>query len=715
MKDENNLNNNQGENNSVNTQVDDISIPILKTVEEPTQVIPTINNMENTNTIVFNDVVSTQNNADIMNSTIVNEQTNVISETNNSVISNSEVILESSLDNGASSIPVQDINNNDIPQIVNPTLESTMSSVQNINATSNIVGINSDVQLNVANSEEFVNSNNTEINQINNNLNVNTTMDSVNVNIQNNITGVPKKEKKKINKNLLIICSIVLGVLIFGIVLFLVLFGNSEKNNTNDIASLPTAFFISNKDNNYALFDVDGNRLTDFKFKGNSYIKNGSAKVEDNDGNYGIIASNGKMIVDFGKYEDIDQHDTLYEATDKEGNDYLLNSKGKVIMSLEDANLKTFITDSKYYYYILETDKEYMILNYNGEVITKFNIVEDAEEPGLSNEDPYIVVFYHDTNYLINLETNKLVTSYKENKLFCINDLSEDNNEILFNYCVGMFETKENNYFKYMKDNKIVFELNNSECSSLTFDDGNNILCHKDYDSFILDKTSGEEKFVVNDYLKQVAYIDSENYMLDNDETDKLDIYVDGKLKTSIDGIMQLREYVYQELYLVEYHKALLGNNEYRFYKKDGTLLNEEVYERADGFDKFGRAVVSKDFTNHFLIDINGNKVSNEYSSIIETYYEYYYARDKEGNETLIDLNGKELYSGEDIYLYNHKGTMYARIKKDEKYSLYNLDTNKLILTTDKTFEIYDVDYIQISNGESIKYYTFEGKMFYED
>ena len=384
-------------------------------------------------------------------------------------------------------------------------------------------------------------------------------------------------------------------------------------------------------------------------------------------------------------------------------------------MSLEDADLETFITDSDYYYYLLETDTEYTVLDYNGDTITKFNIVEDAEDPGLSSEDPYIVVFYNDTNYLINLETNKVETTFKENKLFCINDLSEDNNEILFNYCVGMFETKDVEHFKYMKDNKIVFELNNSECSSLTFDDGNNILCHKDSDSFILDKTNGSEKFNTNDYLKEVSYIDDKNYMVETDDFDKLDIYVDGTLKTSIEGYMRSREYVHQELYLVENHKALLGNDEYRFYKKDGTLLNDEVYSRAEGFDKFGRAVVSKETGDYYLIDTSGTKISNEYSSVRGTYYEYYSASDKDNNEILLDLNGKELLTGEYIYLYEHRGTMYAKVTKDEKYSLYNLDTNKLLFTEDKNFEIYNVDYIQVSYGESIKYYTFEGKMFYED
>ena len=50
-----------------------------------------------------------------------------------------------------------------------------------------------------------------------------------------------------------------------------------------------------------------------------------------------------------------------------------------------------------------------------------------------------------------------------------------------------------------------------------------------------------------------------------------------------------------------EEHRKL---HEYRFYKKDGTLLNDEVYSRAEGFDKFGRAVVSKETGDYYLIDI---------------------------------------------------------------------------------------------------------------
>ena len=176
-------------------------------------------------------------------------------------------------------------------------------------------------------------------------------------------------------------------------------FKGSNEENVN-IKSV-TTFFLSNEESKYALFNEDGERLTDFVYTSPSSFVNGTAEVSQDD-KIGIINSNGKMTVDFGKYESITSKNGVYEVRDKNSKSYLINGDGKVLYNLEDASLHTY-TDSDSYSVLEDRNaKKYYVLGSNGEELESFDITSN-EEVSTNAEDNFVSIFYNGKNYIFDL------------------------------------------------------------------------------------------------------------------------------------------------------------------------------------------------------------------------------------------------------------------------------------------------------------------------
>ena len=157
-----------------------------------------------------------------------------------------------------------------------------------------------------------------------------------------------------INKQLklLLIFLVSAGVIAISSGLIIMVFNGFNSKNSSQ--KYETTFFLKNAENQYALFNEDGERLTDFIYTSHSDFINGTAEVTLND-EVGIINSKGKMTVDFGTYESITSKNGVYEARDKNSKSYIINGKGKVLYNLEDAVLHTYINSD--YYSVLEDRK----------------------------------------------------------------------------------------------------------------------------------------------------------------------------------------------------------------------------------------------------------------------------------------------------------------------------------------------------------------------
>lgn len=511
------------------------------------------------------------------------------------------------------------------------------------------------------------------------------------------------------NKNFkkIIIGLIALIVVIVAVIIIVNLCKKDKKSDINDIVK-SESFFIEDKDGNYALFNEDGKQLTEFVFDDvDTNIVNGATKVKNSDGDYGILSENGKMIADFGTYTYINHTGALFKVTDKQYKSYLLNASGKQIGSKESIDVDVY--DSENLFIIVEDDKGYNVLNYNGENILTLEKVSSVDKPTSSSKGNYLLIFYNKTNYVINLLKGELLLSFEDDENYCITNVNENNEgNLILNSC--SYSSNKDHEYKLIKDGKIIYETTNS----LTYDGGDNVILSTSDGKVLLDE-KGKEKLNISN----IAYHDYDSYAKYTDGSfDGVDIYDKGVIVKHIDcRRIDKTDYMSEGIYILDtYYSRSCGTTSgtYEYYKADGTLLNGEQYSKAEKFDENHLARVSKDKKSYYLINTKGEKVTNDYNSIGINNGEYYIAAKNDSTKVIINTKGEELISGDSIEFSTYSDKKFALIEKDKKYIVYNLDNKKEIITLESEPNLKE-HYIVTSQDGNKQYYSYNnGKMFYE-
>jgi len=533
--------------------------------------------------------------------------------------------------------------------------------------------------------------------------------------VQNNL----KTNNKKNIGIIIAYISIVILIILCTVVIVSLLFNNqSSKNNNNKIGE-STSFFIKNKDNKYAMFNIDGKKLTDFNFSNYSSIDNGISVVKNSNDQYGVISENGKMIIEFGKYKYISHEGGLLEVTDQEYKKNLLNNKGKEIMPLENKDVISFLLIDTFI--IVEGEEEYSIINYKGNKILNFNKIEDLDSPDSSyDEDNNIAsIFYNNKNYIIDIVNGKVIKTFEDDKRYCIYT-NYNKNHILLHSCVGTFEKQDKIYYKLIKDNKII-NLNEN-CDSISYgyqNKHNNLICSKNYKDYVLDNNYNEG-FEIN---STIAYIDYKNYIQEKESFGGIDFYKDNKLVKNVSCRALAGDgYTNQEVFMLRsYYDKECGTDfgSYEYYDINGEKIVDKTFKDAEEFDENGLAIVSEDKINYYLIDKKGNKISGDYSNIMYNYDHYIVTKnDKEGiigvdGKEIIPCNYEEVRNMNTANIIDNKFTILK--ENDSKYIVYNVTEKKELLTTNKFPNLY-MNYIEVSNNDKNEYYSYTtGKKFYEE
>ena len=115
--------------------------------------------------------------------------------------------------------------------------------------------------------------------------------------------------------------------------------------------------------------------------------------------------------------------------------------------------------------------------------------------------------------------------------------------------------------------------------------------------------------------------------------------------------------------------------------------------------------IIVKDSDKVFIYDFVNNIKSNGYDNIVNKINEYLIVQEN-NKEGLIDINGKEVipcsYDKID-YIYNN----LVRVLDNDKYGIYNLNTNKLLIDTKYSYiEISDINYFTVKKED--KYYVID-------
>ncbi len=516
------------------------------------------------------------------------------------------------------------------------------------------------------------------------------------------------------NNNAKKIIIIVVSIFLAGVIIFFAtkLLFKDKINETVFGEENSPAFFLKNKDSKYALFSDEGKQLTEFIYTDVGSFKNGTADVQIDD-EYGIINTSGKMTVPLGKYEYIFPENGLYKVSQDKNDTYihnLINGHGKVLYNLDEVELKSYIA-APILIIELKKDKKYKVLNAKGKEVLSFAMVND-KEPIVSEDNGFVSVFYNGKNWIFNKNAEKEIVAFDSEFAYCINGYPTDESLITLNTCGS--GAPEKMAYKIVKNGKVYDKSN--ECSRV-FKIQDTLICEKDnYKEYLLDSNLN-----ITIERSKASYIDSDNYAVNNGTTSKgVDFYQNGKLVKNVPCklLKTTSNKLNIDIYLLKNDRSCDGKlNSYEYYKSNGEKLIDKSFYNANEFDLNGLAKVGDQASIFYLIDKTGNKVSGDYSNIY-THDGYYTMKNKELLWGILDKNGKEILPPKylSIGIKDNNGKTYGLIETtDSKYIVYDLENNKELLNLDSKPNLDNSHYIKVSSNGKTQYYTYDGKLFYEE
>ena len=541
------------------------------------------------------------------------------------------------------------------------------------------------------------------------------------------VVGMPKKK----SKGGLIIGIIIGLLLIVGVIVAVALMTMGGGDDDIDLFE-SKAFFISDDDMHYALFNDDGEQLSEFKYSFASTFIAGTAVVgiDEND-QYGIINDEGKMTVDFGKYTYIGRAGALYQATDSSFNEYIINGKGKKIMKLDGGSIINYGND-----YAIATDKKgFIIMDYKGKTLLTIseNLDKDLAVPGYGSKDGYFTVYHAGINYVFNALKGSLVTKLESSDKYRVDAVDSKNDIIVLKVedddaYLPVLDDSSSRMSKY----KILVggELKDapSNCNYISAEGEEGLACGTDDGSYLL-----KPDLSIGFGLYDVLYIDAENYA--ENESDKsgnssVAFYKNGAKVASVEcrllysyGKMESNIYLLRTSYSSKCSKAGIAYGRYEFYSAEGKKLFGTDFDDAEAFNKNGLALVSGgEGKKDYLINTENEKVGDEYDYLYQRWTNdivYYYsienARDYLGKGKIINSDGEVVadYTGRHFGGGSYNGLAFVSFY-DEKgtYHVFDLKGKKETTTSDESPDFYD-HYFITTNGKVRNYYTYNGKQFY--
>ena len=620
-------------------------------------------------------------------------------------LSNGMNIPQNNVVNNGMNISQNNVVNNEMNIPQNNVVNNGMNIPQN-NVVSNGMNIS---QNNVVNNGMNISQNNV----VNNEMNIS----------QNNVVNNGMNSMLKNNKKIIFIFVLIIVVIIVIFIVFSLLkLKNNFENNSNDNVieedfsgvdsdydedkyTSSTSFFFQNDDKTYTLYDENGNKLSNENFKYVSGFINGVSTVETEDKKSGLIKDDGTMLIDYEKNVKVSNIGAFFKVDYEDSNDYstytkIYDSNGKVIKEGEQIFGRNLVSDYHRVSMISDLDNHY-IYNYNGELVATIPAIEEYSEiRANTNGSSYLLIYYNNKSYIINTNSKLLFTLDNE---FYISDVSEDGSRFLLLPYNEYSGNTNKFHYKLVKNGKIISEFETDE--ALYFK--GNIL-KGDYQLY------DENGNIMNTGI----YFDENNYVLKN-EKNKYDLYENGILKTTLNCNYTNFNIAKKGFYIMENCDNQIGKT---FYNLDGSKLNDIEFKSAREFDDYGLAIVSYDNENYFLINTKGEKISNEYDEI-ELVYRYQvltvstdhnedvYIATKDNEKILLNTDGKELISGDEIKI-NYK---FAIVQRDGKYEIFNIEKNKSITVLDFKPTIYQNYFTYEDNGKTLYCAYGSGNPFFEE
>lgn len=501
---------------------------------------------------------------------------------------------------------------------------------------------------------------------------------------------VKPPKKKKIWLFFLIIAIV---VMIGGFLIWKLLSPKREKY-TYETLTETTSFFLPNEEEYYALFNEEGEKLTDFEFESVGEFYGGVAKVKREDGKSAIIRENGSYLMDFTE-DTIEDYQSLFLISPKEGTPRLINYAGKKILESETLKVSTFYDSSLF---IVSTGEDTVkIMNYKGDVLDELKNMNFSKSPNVIHG--IVSLIGNKKSYLYNLDTGKKM--YEIDGNYCVT--RQENNSMVLSSCSTSDSLKNHKLFQNGKE---LYSVGKYLCSTVEIAEDGSFICKSANSNIyhLMDADGSLREEIV------AAYHNGKDYVVKNGIN--AIFYVDGqeRYRTScvnVEGTTKggyiIKNYTYGEC--TEKEPGTF------YYNKAGEKISSSFYQVSD-WDENGRAIVASKANNVYLVNDKLQKVSGEYRAIFPI-QKLYIGMDEKKNYKLFTLDQKEIEQGfksykstdNEPYKMNFLALLY-----DDSIVLYNSTTGEKISSNPGNNVLLSKHYYQIDGN----YYSYRtGKQFY--
>lgn len=517
----------------------------------------------------------------------------------------------------------------------------------------------------------------------------------------------PKNAKISFRKPTILLPVIAfLFVSLLGMYLFIV---NSKADTTNLIR-------IEENDK-FGYIDTEGTIITRCKYiYGTEYYK-GHAVVKNDNNLYGVLNGRGAVERQFGEFYYIGLYGDKYIASK-----YTKSGLKQALLNSNLDEVTTFKYDSISYakdnLYLFTRDETMGILNGNGKEIYTFE-VEEIDDKNIDIEiskveeksDTYAVIKVNDSSAIINTATGEVVYGY-----------SLENINVLKNnvFYIRSENETDNSTYIVIKNNKI--KLKTDKFVRVRVDDiSSDIAIGIDNESNINYINLNDGKVINTSDTNDYYYGDGLVLEKTHDFNEDKDVYniISSRKK---EGSFSVYDPVTGE-FSNSLLKVKVNDNKYNYVNTKGKLINDNQYDYASDFNKYGYAIVSNNNLYGILNEKGKEEVNLSYNSIeflddsifkiMRNNYskDLFVYQDENKNYGLIDSNNKivvkAIYSEID---YVSDKNPIVKFVYDSDTLLYNLATNKELPIKIDTDEIIIKDnYIIVGKT----YYNYSGKIIY--
>ena len=432
-------------------------------------------------------------------------------------------------------------------------------------------------------------------------------------------------------------------------------------------------FFIVKLGGKYALFDLKGNKVTDFIYENISITNNGKfivSKLVDERILYGLINNKGEKLLEI-----------IYSDLNEVGDEiYILSDKNRVfIKNIKDGYLSS-IYDSVYL--INSSNFKVTLKNKTGVINSKGGIIIPLIYNNINaHEDIYIVSKKSPTNKDLNailsakgdvlMEFNSNEISYITTDIVCVNN-------DLYNFKLNKTIFKNNNNLYYLLfDNLIVY---NKDDKYGILDINGNVIVNAIYDSVSyvnnLDDIEYYDKYNHSGYSNYIEKYECFLSEFETNNTYKHDTEVSSLIAVSID-------------------------NKHGYIDKQGNFIIPLIYDYAYDFNIAGLAEVRINEVNK-IIDTKGNVLIENVNEMHENrgnikiitetdLYEYNF-------ETLKLNKLKALKSTDDLISYPLFNILHYK-----GFKIYSTKEGNILMENGIKFLEYEYN-AKLNNAENLYY-----------